>query len=177
VVDDVQRALDAAGLPPDALVVEVTETALADDEPAIIASLDALRALGVRVALDDFGSGYSSVGLLARLPVDILKIDRAFTQGIGTAEGASLVTLMVGVGRTLGLDLVAEGVEDAALAARMAGLGCDHQQGWYHGRPVAAGAIEALLGIPPAQPARRTAAPRTSDGPRDDRTAAPRTGG
>ncbi len=113
----------------------MTETALADDISAIVTNLQTLRGMGVRVALDDFGSGYSSVGLLARLPIDILKIDREFTQGMADPSGASLVSLMIGVGRTLGLEVIAEGVEDERLADTLTAMGCDHQQGGSTGAP------------------------------------------
>jgi hypothetical protein len=119
-VEDVVDALRASGLAPRRLVLEVTESVLLADLDTAVGRLEALRALGVRVALDDFGTGYSSLAYLERLPVDVLKIDRAFTADI-TAGGkrAALARAVVTIADALGLRTVAEGVETAAQRAEL----------------------------------------------------------
>jgi predicted signal transduction protein with EAL and GGDEF domain len=130
-------------VPPGRLVFEVTEQSVAADVAELAASLTALRDLGVRVALDDFGSGYSSLGQLRRLPVDVLKIDRDLVSSPG-APGA-LVDVVVRLGERLGLQVVAEGVEDYAQRMVVEEAGCHLGQGYLFGRAMPAEHVEAML--------------------------------
>jgi diguanylate cyclase (GGDEF)-like protein len=143
VVRDVTDALLASGLPPQLLVVEVTETVLVN-EPAAYGHLVALRDLGVAVAIDDFGTGYTSIGQLAGMPVDTLKIDRSFISS-GTSGHAELVALMIRAAHTFGLTVVAEGVEEDAQLEWLRGQRCDYAQGFLLSRPLPADAAGAVL--------------------------------
>jgi len=145
-VADVEAALDATGLAPECLVVEVTESLLLDDVDATVEALGLLRELGVRVAIDDFGTGYSSLSYLGQLPVDILKIDKSFVDGVADAGDRSLVPTILQLSRTLGLRTVAEGVETAGQAASLAALGCPLAQGFLFSRPLPAADLDRLLG-------------------------------
>jgi predicted signal transduction protein with EAL and GGDEF domain len=143
VVDDVADALAVSGLPPELLVLEVTETVLVDD-PAAIAHLAALRALGVGIAIDDFGTGYTSIGQLGTMPVDTLKIDRSF---IASADAGhrELVSLIIRAAHTFGLTVVAEGVEEPEQLEQLRADACDHAQGYLLHRPMPAADAGALL--------------------------------
>jgi diguanylate cyclase len=132
----VAAALERYGLPGSALCVEVTESAVVPDAATAAQALADVRALGVAVALDDFGSGESSLSQLARLPVDHVKIDKSFTQTAETdPTAARLLSSIVGVGQALRLPVVAEGVESAELVDFLRRAGCDRAQGWHFGRP------------------------------------------
>jgi diguanylate cyclase (GGDEF)-like protein/PAS domain S-box-containing protein len=145
-VADVADALARSELPASSLILEITEGAMMPDVEATVAKLDALKALGVRLAIDDFGTGYSSLSYLARLPIDILKIDRAFVSSIETHEDrASLVGALVSLAQTLHLNAVAEGVESGAQAQILADLGCGLGQGYFLARPMDGEAIDELL--------------------------------
>ncbi|TFV51556.1 EAL domain-containing protein [Blastococcus sp. TF02A_35] len=134
--DRVAALLEQIGLPPSALVLEVTESSLAGESDAALTTLRRLRALGVAIAVDDFGTGYSSLARLIRLPVDILKIDRSFVQQIRRADDAApVVQAVVALANALGLDVIAEGVEHAHQAVVLRRLGCAHAQGYLYGRP------------------------------------------
>lgn len=157
IVPTVRDALDAAGLPGSALVLEITETALlATGKPEAVlvaAHLSALRELGVQVAIDDFGTGYSSLAYLQRLPVDIVKIDGTFTRfAPGPSDEArrrrALATAIVDLCATLDLQAVAEQIETQEEADAMLALGCPLGQGYLFGRPVPAEQIAPLLGRP-----------------------------
>ena len=144
---DVTAALERSALPPDALTLELTESVLVEDVDAVADALAAVRALGVRIAVDDFGTGFSSLAALADLPVDELKLDCAFVAAMdGGGRHEALVGGMVSLADRLGLPLVAEGVETAAQLAALRRLGCGWAQGYHLGRPgplsqVAAGAL------------------------------------
>ena len=143
-VDQVFDLLRLWNVPPDSLVLEVTESALMRDVGQCEQQLAALRAGGVRVAIDDFGTGYSSMAYLHRLPVDTLKIDRSFIQEMATdARAQRLVGTMIELAHHLGLGVVAEGVETPESLAQLATLGCDHIQGYLIGRPAAADEVVA----------------------------------
>ncbi|PWW23177.1 PAS domain S-box-containing protein/diguanylate cyclase (GGDEF)-like protein [Geodermatophilus normandii] len=145
-VEDVTRALERSGLPARMLMIEVTESVLMDDDERLVAELAELSALGCIVSLDDFGKGYSSLAYLARLPVQVLKMDRGFVSGIDTdPRGAALVGSVVDLGRTLGMDVVAEGVETPEQMALLTALGCRFLQGWLIGRPVPADELAAVV--------------------------------
>ncbi|MGE3234710.1 MAG: EAL domain-containing protein, partial [Thermoleophilia bacterium] len=144
--DVVEAALRDTGLPPERLVLEITETAMAADTPGNLASLRALRRRGVRVAVDDFGSGYSSLGQLRRLPVDMLKIDREFLAEARSAQATALLRAVVELGNGLGLTVVAEGVERQDQLALVRGVGCALGQGWLWARPMGIADVATLLG-------------------------------
>ncbi len=140
-VGTVERALAAAELEPGHLELEITETSLMDDVDAAAERLTALRAIGVRVSVDDFGTGYSSLAYLQRFPVDVLKIDRSFVKDLdaeGPARGHAhaLAQAITGLGHSLGLRVLAEGVETEAQLEAVIALGCDEVQGFYFSRPV-----------------------------------------
>ena len=135
-VADVSRALSRAELPAEALVLEITESEflLSDDE--LSATVRNLAALGVVIALDDFGSGYSSLGYLSKLPIGILKIDRSFVEGIDQGpEEAAVAQAIIMLGQTLGLEIIAEGIETSGQLAELRRRGCHLGQGFLLGRP------------------------------------------
>jgi diguanylate cyclase (GGDEF)-like protein len=140
---DVTEALEAAGVEPSQLVLEVTETALIDDEAAI-SHLQDLRRLGVVISLDDFGTGYSSITRLERLPVDVVKVDKRFL-GEGTPSAAKLLQLIIQSAHAFGLPVVAEGVEHEHQLEVLRSLECESAQGYYFGRPVAAPQVQPGL--------------------------------
>ncbi len=136
-VRTVSDALEATGLPGHRLLVEVTETAAVEDLDVAASRLAQLKELGVRVALDDFGTGHSSLRALQRLPVDVLKIDRSFVDGVATEVGdAALVRAILDVGASLGLVVIAEGVETRQQLAKLRELGCQRGQGFLFGHPM-----------------------------------------
>jgi diguanylate cyclase (GGDEF)-like protein len=144
IVAVVSDVLAESGLPPRALWLELTEGLLLEESQGTIETLWGLRSLGLQLVLDDFGTGYSSLGYLRRYPIDVLKIDRAFVADLGE-EGdgeAALVAAIAAMGRALGIETVAEGVETAGQLARLVELGCDHVQGYHLGRPLPAHALE-----------------------------------
>ncbi len=146
-VNHVEAALARHELAPPRLVVEITETLLMADVEASRRILTELTALGVRVALDDFGTGYSSLGYLRQFPVDILKIDRSFVDGVTDrrGDGRLVAEAIIALGRTLGLLTVAEGVEDADQRRELESLGCERGQGYHFARPLAAEALNLFL--------------------------------
>jgi len=149
-VEQVAQVLATTGLPARKLQVELTERALTSDEGAPINALDALRAMGVRIAIDDFGTGYSNLSYLRRLPVDVIKLDGSFGEGLRAAEFSDpvderIVETLVSLGHVLGLSVTAEGVETGPQAARLRRLGCDEGQGWHFAPAMTADAVGALL--------------------------------
>jgi diguanylate cyclase (GGDEF)-like protein len=138
--------LSAVGLPASALQVEVTEDVLLGDQARARRILEAVRRLGVEVALDDFGSGYSSLAYLRELPVDVLKLDQAFVRPMSTdPRAAALVQSAVDLAHSLGLRMVAEGVDDARALERLADFGCDTVQGFHVCRPIPSAALQTWL--------------------------------
>jgi EAL domain-containing protein (putative c-di-GMP-specific phosphodiesterase class I) len=138
--------LVAAGLEPGGLCLEITESAVMDDAQSAAESLRALRQLGVSLAIDDFGTGYSSLGYLKRFPIDTLKVDRAFVDGLGEdPEDSAIVAAVVSLGHALGVRVAAEGVETPEQLAELRRLGCDEAQGYYFARPVPAATLEELV--------------------------------
>lgn len=137
-VDFVASELERSGLPPSRLVLEITESLILEDLNVAIARLDAIKELGVRIAIDDFGTGYSSLSHLKRLPVDQLKIDRSFiSDGFDNEQGSSFVRAIIELGATLGLDTVAEGIEDLQQMEWLRTAGCHYGQGYLFSRPLA----------------------------------------
>jgi diguanylate cyclase (GGDEF)-like protein len=138
-VEAIATELARAEIPPSALTIEITETALMNDLAQASAVIHQVRALGVGVSVDDFGTGWSSLAHLQRLPVTELKVDRSFVSVARTDPGAAkIVAATIGLGQSLGLAAVAEGVEDAETLAWLVDLGCDLAQGWHLGRPMPA---------------------------------------
>jgi diguanylate cyclase (GGDEF)-like protein len=145
---DVRRALEGSGIEPGSLVLEITETALMRDVATASAHLAEIRELGVRVALDDFGTGYASLSYLQQMPVDILKIDRAFVAALDDGGNSSdLLEAILGVGRSLSLRVVAEGIEGPEQLAALAAMGCEMAQGFYLGRPAPVEVVDGVLGL------------------------------
>jgi EAL domain-containing protein (putative c-di-GMP-specific phosphodiesterase class I) len=144
--DDVRAALEVSGLAPESLTLEMTESMLIDDSEATLGRLRALKALGVRLAIDDFGTGYSSLAYLERFPVDLLKIDRSFVDKIGLGDTESpLARAILGLGRELGMRVVAEGIETEAQWTRLRELGCEFGQGFYLARPKPASELGRVM--------------------------------
>lgn len=143
-VDTVRDTLARHVLPPEALTLEITESLVVADDDVTLGVFADLRALGVRIAVDDFGTGYASLAALKRFPADVLKIDRAFVEGLGRDPAdASIVAAVVALARALGLEVVAEGVERPDQHAAVRELGCDLGQGFLFARPAAAGDVPA----------------------------------
>jgi diguanylate cyclase (GGDEF)-like protein/PAS domain S-box-containing protein len=145
----VQAALEAAGLPPDRLGLEVTETAIVAEGAAsdhARAELQRLHEAGVRLAVDDFGTGFSSLRQLRHFPVDVIKVDRTFVQGVGTdAKDTAITANVISLAHALGLIAIAEGIESHEQLSSMRRLGCDRAQGYVFARPAPAAEIEVLL--------------------------------
>ncbi|MDI7774805.1 bifunctional diguanylate cyclase/phosphodiesterase [Asticcacaulis sp. EMRT-3] len=145
-VEDVSRLIREHDLPVKALKLEVTESDVMRDPAASARVLEDLRDAGAGIALDDFGTGFSSLSYLAKLPFDTLKIDRSFVSTLGKEESSEkIVRAILTLGRDLGLDVVAEGVEDMALASQLYGLGCGLGQGYGFARALKAQDAEAFL--------------------------------
>ncbi|TCD06498.1 EAL domain-containing protein [Erythrobacteraceae bacterium CFH 75059] len=141
----VTQALEEAGLAPSRLELEITETALLEDDDVVMATLTRLRELGVRISLDDFGTGYSSLSYLHRYPISRIKIDRSFVRRLpDDASSASIVRAIVQLGVTLDLKITAEGIETDEQLAFMAGQGCHNSQGFLISRPVSSSALAAM---------------------------------
>jgi diguanylate cyclase (GGDEF)-like protein/PAS domain S-box-containing protein len=145
-VDDVQRALHGSGLAARHLTLEITESVLIAEPDTAVARLQQLKDLGVRLAIDDFGTGYSSLSSLQSLPVDALKIDKAFVDGVsGGAESTALVEAILRLAANLALDTVAEGVERPDQLESLQALGCQQIQGFYFSQPLPPAGVEAFL--------------------------------
>ncbi len=136
VIEDVRKAIDAANVPAELVVIEITETSLLDDMVVARQHLSQLRELGVRIAVDDFGTGFTSINQLGILPIDILKIDGSFVRQLDEPRQRSIAEMMIGVGATLGLAVVAEGVETTSEANTLINLGCSRHQGFKYDRPL-----------------------------------------
>ncbi len=132
---DVERVLSATGLPATALSMEVTESVIVTEGSVGHEVLEDLQRIGIRLAIDDFGIGYSSLSYLAKLPVHSLKVDRTFIAGLGTAQDGSIVSAMVELAHKLGLEVVAEGVETEVELQQLRDANCDEAQGFLLGRP------------------------------------------
>ena len=135
-ISDLEQALGRAGDASGGLELELTESLVMHDLDAGISHLAAIRNMGVTIAIDDFGTGFSSMGYLSRLPLDILKIDRSFVDAIESPHGRALVSTIINLAQSLGLGVVAEGVETQAQAALLRELGCGQLQGFLFSRPV-----------------------------------------
>jgi diguanylate cyclase (GGDEF)-like protein/PAS domain S-box-containing protein len=146
--DDIVRALDQAGLDPRSLKLEITETAAMEDAEATIATLQQLKALGIQLAIDDFGTGYSALSYLKRFPVDTLKLDSSFVEGLGRdAENTAIVRAILAFAKALNLTVTAEGIETPEQLQHLLDLECDCGQGYHFGRPVSAEALDMMFHV------------------------------
>jgi len=168
-VGTVARILAATGLAPNALRLEVTEQVLMEDLREATGPLRALRALGVRLAIDDFGVGYPSLGHLREVDADVLKIDRSFVRDLTTDQGsANIVEAVTWLAHAFGMQVTAEGVETAEQASAARAIGCDRAQGFLYAWPIPATEVSALLvapGFAPVQAGTRAAAALAPIGP------------
>ena len=162
IVNLVRSGLAESGVSPSRLVLEITEGVLIDNPDEMVKRIKDLHELGVRVALDDFGSGYSNLGYLQRFPLDKLKIDKSFVWALGkSSNGGVIIQAIVALGRALGLSVLVEGVETEQQRVLLRLAGCDEMQGFLFARPAPAKAIDRLLaqarGGRPPQPEALTA--------------------
>jgi diguanylate cyclase (GGDEF)-like protein len=134
-VDDLEAVVVSSGIDPTQVLLEMTETIMFHETSTTLTRLDAIRGLGVRIAIDDFGTGYSSLGYLRRFRVDVLKIAREFVGPADRSENWAFAAAIVALGRTLGLTIVAEGIETAGQLERLRALGCELGQGYLFARP------------------------------------------
>jgi EAL domain-containing protein (putative c-di-GMP-specific phosphodiesterase class I) len=161
----VEATLAEAGLAADRLSLEITETALLKATPSTIATLEALRRLGVRVVIDDFGTGYFSLSHLRQFPVDALKIASEFVQVPDSdSRSAALAGAIVAMSDSLTITTVAEGIEEASQAERMLALGCTYGQGYFFSRPVSGEEVAKLVGARRDRPANER--PEPAEAPR-----------
>ena len=145
-VDDISGALDSSGLPPGALVLEVTESAIIENLDLTLPRLHAIRSLGVGLAVDDFGTGYSSLSYLADLPVNLVKIDKSFIDRItADAGGTTMARAVIDLSRALGYTCIAEGVESESQRAALDELGCENSQGYLFARPACGTDVTEVL--------------------------------
>jgi diguanylate cyclase (GGDEF)-like protein len=145
-VEHVQAVLERSGVDAAALKLEVTESIVMGDADGAIASLHALKALGVQLQVDDFGTGYSALSVLHRIPLDVLKIDRSFIVAMaGGEKHLAIVRAIIALAAALGLETTAEGVDDPAQADHLRAMGCTYGQGYLWGRPLEAADAEKLL--------------------------------
>ena len=145
-VGDVRRALEVSGFDPASLIIEITETAIMKNVAAVVPRLAELKATGVRIAIDDFGTGYSSLAYLQQFPVDTIKIDRSFIASMADSpESGALIRTLVQLGKTLGLETLAEGIEESEQYSQLQREECDSGQGYLYARPLEVDAVEAFL--------------------------------
>ncbi|MGK5683599.1 putative bifunctional diguanylate cyclase/phosphodiesterase [Actinoplanes sp. URMC 104] len=145
-VDTIRGILDETGFPADRLVLELTESVILQPDEQTVARLTALRDMGIGISVDDFGTGYAALSYLRTLPVSVLKIDRSFITGIDTDPGAYAVAeAVVRLAQAFRLHVVAEGIETAEQARRLAGMGCSYGQGYYFARPMPGDDLADLL--------------------------------
>jgi len=135
-VDEVMRAIERARIAPRKLKLELTESLLADGIEVTVAKMGSLKDMGVTLSLDDFGMGYSALSYLQRLPVQTLKIDRAFVSGLENAGNFEIVRAILALASGLSMNVTAEGVETADQAARLKDLSCEFAQGYFFNRPL-----------------------------------------
>jgi diguanylate cyclase (GGDEF)-like protein/PAS domain S-box-containing protein len=148
VIDDVHRVLEATGIDPSSLILELTESALMQDVDATLTRLKLLKALGVRLAIDDFGTGYSSLSHLRQLPIDVLKIDQSFVSGMAdSTESAAIVHTLIQLGKVLGLTTVAEGVESNEQREFLKAEGVNIGQGYLFSKPLGVSEVEELFRV------------------------------
>ena len=152
----IREVLTSSGFPGNQLFLEITETTLVEDVASAFTNIAEIKSLGIRLAVDDFGTGYSSLRYLRRFPVGILKIDRSFVDGLGhDPEDEVIVETVIRMARSLGIEVVAEGVETLKQGEILRRLGCHYLQGFLYGRPadeassaeLYAASIAGILGV------------------------------
>jgi EAL domain-containing protein (putative c-di-GMP-specific phosphodiesterase class I) len=145
-LSQVTRALGDSGLHPESLNIEITESALMDNPAMAEEVLKQLKILGTKVCIDDFGTGYSSLSYLQRFPIDVVKVDRSFIDGVeGNLDSQAIVRTVFTLGQSLGLKVVAEGVETPDQLAFLEREGCRYVQGFLFYKPLSAGEVDELL--------------------------------
>jgi EAL domain-containing protein (putative c-di-GMP-specific phosphodiesterase class I) len=143
---DIERAVRQSGLDPRTLKLEITESVVMQDVESTLTTLRALKALGIQLAIDDFGTGYSSLTYLKRFPLDTLKIDRSFVDGLGQdVQDTAIVRSVVALAKTLNLSVTGEGVETVEQRMHLKQLGCDLAQGYMFARPSPPELLDAML--------------------------------
>jgi EAL domain-containing protein (putative c-di-GMP-specific phosphodiesterase class I) len=145
-IETIAQVVERTHIPPRALKLEITESAVMQDAEAAERTLRELRRLGIQLAIDDFGTGYSSLAYLKRFQVDTVKIDRSFVDGVGhDAQDSAIVRGIVALAKSLELNVTAEGIETPTQRAQLRLLGCDLGQGYLFGRPEPSASAELLL--------------------------------
>jgi EAL domain-containing protein (putative c-di-GMP-specific phosphodiesterase class I) len=145
-INELREALETTGYPADLLELEVTESALMQDEEDVVKMMQKLRQTGVRLAIDDFGTGYSCLAYLQRLPLDLLKVDRRFINNmVGSEDDRQISKAIIELAHTLRFDVLAEGVETEEQRDLLASMACDYYQGYLFSGPVPADVFEQLL--------------------------------
>jgi len=145
-INTVRLALAETGLDPSYLEMELTESLLVDNTENAISLMHALKGLGIALSIDDFGTGYSSLSYLKRFPIDCLKIDRSFVTDLAkNTKDAAIVEAISALAHSLGIGLVAEGVEDANQARLLQGYGCTEMQGYFYSRPIDADHLVEMI--------------------------------
>jgi EAL domain-containing protein (putative c-di-GMP-specific phosphodiesterase class I) len=145
-VSSIRAAIAKSGVAPENVTLEVTESILVKDSDAVITRLQSLKEIGLRIAVDDFGTGYSSLAYLKRFPIDVLKIDRWFVSGEGHgAEDSAILSAIVKLAQSLGMEVVAKGIETFEQLSALRMLGCHRGQGYFFSRPESADAITTLI--------------------------------
>jgi EAL domain-containing protein (putative c-di-GMP-specific phosphodiesterase class I) len=145
-IEQVEQVLNETGLDPEWLKLEITESVVMENARSTVAMLGRLRALGLELHIDDFGTGYSSLSYLHRFPIDRLKIDRSFVSNMSMEDkNSEIVRTIIQLARNLGMGVVAEGVQTAEQLAHLKALGCEHGQGYFFSRPLAADQIDSLI--------------------------------
>jgi EAL domain-containing protein (putative c-di-GMP-specific phosphodiesterase class I) len=139
------RLLEDAGLPPHRIELEIIESSYIEDFETAVENINALRALGVKIALDDFGTGFSSLTYLLKLPVDKVKIDKSFVDGVAFMQSAAIVHAVVALARALGLKVTAEGVETVEQHRFLKAAGCHYMQGWLFSKAIDADTLTTML--------------------------------
>jgi EAL domain-containing protein (putative c-di-GMP-specific phosphodiesterase class I) len=144
--NEVSQVLQEAGLPPEQLVVELTESALMQNPEQGSYAMEQLQQMGIGIAMDDFGTGHSSLNYVSVLPISLIKIDQSFVRNCAKREtDASILAAIVTMGHALGLKVLAEGVETEQQARVLRAQGCDEVQGYFYSRPITAEKLIALL--------------------------------
>ncbi len=145
-VEALSTYISAINVNPELLEVEITESLFLERTDINLNNLAGIRELGTGIALDDFGTGYSSMGYLAQLPLSVLKIDKTFVDDVHKPQGSAIISAVVALAKGLGVDVIAEGVEEEGQAHRLIELGCYTAQGFYFSKPLPATEVETLLG-------------------------------
>ena len=145
-IDYVRRAIATSGIAPSRLEIEVTESLFLDEAENVLSALKAFRKMGITISMDDFGTGFSSLGYLSRFPFDKIKIDQSFVRDLARSENIAIVRSIIGLSRALGMKVIAEGVETEEQMQILAGEGCRQMQGYFFSKPRPASDLAKLLG-------------------------------